>query len=166
MKVWLWVKAWNAVREKKKKPTKKTFCLVSHFPMLLFGDSVDVTKYNYVCDFKGDSAHVRAQACTECLLIPQCSGGCMNCDNSDNFSVLPKKTCLLSEIKKFWLFGTALDFPSIIPQHKVFIWKTYWHSSAKAIVPDSNVNSMPLALCLMPKVQRDFPHYTASFDLS
>lgn len=50
------------------------------FSMLPFGDSVDVSKYNYVLDFKEGSAHVRAQACTKCLLILLCSGGCMNCD--------------------------------------------------------------------------------------
>lgn len=59
---------------------KKTFAWFLTFPMLAFGDSVDVSKYNYVHDFKKDSEHVRAQACTKCLLILHCSGGCMNCD--------------------------------------------------------------------------------------
>lgn len=74
-KVWLCVKVWNAVRKK-----NKSFVWFLTFPMLPFGDSVDVSKYNYALDFKEGSAHVRAQACTKCLLILHCSGGCMNCD--------------------------------------------------------------------------------------
>lgn len=42
----------------------KSFVWFLIFPMLPFGDSVHVSKYNYVRDFKGDSAHVRAQVCT------------------------------------------------------------------------------------------------------